>query len=155
MHSETYTNQRQFISLMNDFNDLYTLLWYSYLSLKRNGHSALNQGKTRGLSVDDVILINAIDPAKGSTVQALAQRANRDIASVSRQISTLCTHGWLVKRRGKADGRERLVGLTDRALAMLQEAQKQVDNVYSVMTSKLSLTEQKELFRMLRTIIEP
>lgn len=140
---------------MNDFTDLYSLLWICYLSLKRNGHSALNQGKTRGLSVDDVILINAIDPSKGSTVQTLAQRANRDIASVSRQISTLCTHGWLVKRRGKADGRERFVALADHTHAMLEEAHKQVSNVYSVMTSKLSLTEQKELFRMLRTIVEP
>ena len=140
---------------MNDFTDLYSLLWICYLSLKRNGHSALNQGLTRGLSVDDIILINAIDPSKGSTVQALAQRANRDIASVSRQISTLCTHGWLVKRRGKADGRERLVALTDHTHAMLKEAHKQVSNVYSVMTSKLSLTEQGELLRMLRTIVEP
>ena len=107
---------------MDDFTELFSLLATCRLALRRNGNAALNQGRTRGLSIDDIILIEAIDPAEGIQVQALAQRTNRDVTLVSRQVSSLCAQGWLVKRRGKTDGRSRRIALTDRAANALDEA---------------------------------
>lgn len=101
------------------------------------------------------MLITAISDSEGLTMLALAKRTGRDIASVSRQVSVLCLNGWISKKPGKADARERIVALTDRANSMLQEAHAQLDNVFSVMTSRLSITEKKELLRMLGTLLEP
>ena len=138
---------------MDDFTELFSLLATCRLALRRNGNAALNQGRTRGLSIDDIILIEAIDPAEGIQVQALAQRTNRDVTLVSRQVSSLCAQGWLVKRRGKTDGRSWRIALTDRAANALDEAKSQAARVYEGMTSQLSPIEKKELCRMLRTII--
>lgn len=140
---------------MASFSDLYNLINATHLAIKRNANAALNQGNTRGLSVDDVILLATISDSEDLTMLALAMRTDRDIASVSRQVSSLCVRGWLTKKPGKIDARERIVTLTDRAQNVLQEAHAQLNNVFSVMTSRLSLTEKKEFFRMLGTLLEP
>lgn len=140
---------------MDALDEFYALINAVSLAIKRNANAALNQGNTRGLSIDDLVLIATINANGGCTMHALATLTNRDIASISRQVSTLCKRGWLAKRQGENDARERIVALTNRALCILPEAQTQMEKVLSSMASRLSPTEKKELCRMLGTLLEP
>lgn len=140
---------------MKDFTELYSLLGACYFSFKRSASSALNQGCTRGLTIDDVILVESFNKDNEANIQTLAKRTNRDIASVSRQITSLCAHGWVTKRRNDEDARERMVAPTLSSEKAMPEAREQIQRVYKAATSRLSPTEQEELCRMLRIIAEP
>lgn len=139
---------------MQDFTELYSLLGTCYFSFKRNTTAALNQGETRGLSVDDVLLIEAFDQKDEVTIRELSTRASKDMASVSRQVTSLVTHGWIRKRRAHEDARVRFVQPTDQTLAALPTAKEHVNEAYERMMSRLSLSERRELVRMLRIIAD-
>ena len=137
---------------MENILDLCNAIGNSYFALRRAMNDGLQKGATRTLTYDDSQVLLALEDNKSLLVQDIAHIIDSSLPVTSRFIKRLEEKGFIVKKRGITDSRERVITLTESGRTACIEIRQTIETVLGACFLPLSAIERQELARMLQEI---
>lgn len=94
-------------------NDILVNLFFEILDLEER---ELIKGEFKNISVNDMHIIDAIEPGEGKNMSAIAKIQGVTIGSLSTSMNSLVKKGYVVRERSEEDRRMVIIKLTEKGL---------------------------------------
>lgn len=92
-------------------NDILVNLFAEILDLEAE---AILKGEFKNISVNDMHIINAIEPGEGKNMSAIAKLRGVTIGSLSTSMNSLVKKGFVIRERSEEDRRVVIIKLTEK-----------------------------------------
>ena len=102
-------------------------------------------GKSTGLTTPQLVIITAIGQKPESTVSDIAKAVSLSLATVTTILNRLEASGLVNKVRSTIDRRRVILSLTEKGLAVLNEAPKPLQDRFAERFNKLESWEQHQI----------
>lgn len=102
-------------------------------------------GKSTGLTTPQLVIITAIGQKPESTVSDIAKAVSLSLATVTTILNRLEASGLVNKVRSTIDRRRVILSLTEKGLAVLDEAPKPLQDRFAERFNKLENWEQHQI----------
>ena len=94
-------------------NDILVNLFFEILEMEER---ELIKGEFKNISVNDMHIIDAIEPGEGKNMSAIAKIQGVTIGSLSTSMNSLVKKGYVYRERSEEDRRMVIIKLTDKGL---------------------------------------
>ena len=94
-------------------NDILVNLFFEILDLEER---ELIKGEFKNISVNDMLIIDAIGPCEGKNMSSIAKIQGVTIGSLSTSMNNLVKKSYVVRERSEEDRRMVIIKLTDKGL---------------------------------------